>query len=154
MSKELTYAEKLQLPKWQEKRLRILKRDKFKCILCGDKDMQVQVHHLRYFKGEPWDTPNEFLITLCADCHKVTHHMWLHPEYRKQHKETILKVLKLPSDDNGWSRRLFAYTDKIVRCMIIMDDGTLTLIATLPIEAIPSIFKNIPKDKKNVKKAN
>jgi hypothetical protein len=29
------------------------------------------VHHCHYEKGNPWDTDNELLMTLCEDCHAV-----------------------------------------------------------------------------------
>jgi 5-methylcytosine-specific restriction endonuclease McrA len=40
-----TYSEKLTHPKWQRKRLEILNRDGFKCVLCGNEEMQLQIHH-------------------------------------------------------------------------------------------------------------
>lgn len=67
----MTYAEKLKDPRWQKKRLEILERDNWKCMLCGDKDSTLHVHHLFYYNGqEPWDYDNEALITLCEDCHE------------------------------------------------------------------------------------
>lgn len=65
-----TYSEKLRSPKWQKKRLEILKRDKFKCTMCADSETELQVHHLKY-TGEPWDAPNENLTTLCKHCHVI-----------------------------------------------------------------------------------
>jgi len=65
-----SYSKKLQNPKWQKKRLEIMRRDKFKCKLCGDEETQLHVHHKEYFNGnDPWDYDNKFLITLCEDCH-------------------------------------------------------------------------------------
>jgi hypothetical protein len=52
------YAEKLTNPKWQKKRLRILERAGWKCESCGDSEESLQVHHLVYSKGEPWDAPD------------------------------------------------------------------------------------------------
>ena len=65
------YAERLKDPRWQKKRLEILKRDNYKCTspVCGGGSSVLQVHHMKYTKGDPWDTPDEFLITLCSDCH-------------------------------------------------------------------------------------
>jgi hypothetical protein len=68
----MSYAEKLKDPRWQRKRLEILQRDDFTCKKCGDKQTTLHVHHRRYFKGnDPWDYPNELLVTLCEDCHEV-----------------------------------------------------------------------------------
>jgi len=68
MEKKLSYLEKLKNPKWQKKRLEIMKRDKFKCKLCGDDETTLNVHHLEY-SGNPWDIDNSKLITLCEHCH-------------------------------------------------------------------------------------
>jgi hypothetical protein len=67
-----TYVEKLKDPRWQKKRLRILKRDKWKCRICGCKDKQLQIHHLAYhseFKN-PWDYPDSLLMTVCEEHHE------------------------------------------------------------------------------------
>lgn len=68
----MTYAEKLQNPKWQEKRLRIMDRDKFQCQTCGSQSKNLNVHHRFYIKGrEPWEYGDETLETLCRDCHEI-----------------------------------------------------------------------------------
>ena len=66
----MTYAEKLKDPRWQKKRLEILNRDKWECQLCGDKETTLQVHHKSY-SGEPWNSDNKNLTTLCEHCHCV-----------------------------------------------------------------------------------
>lgn len=70
-----TYLEKLQHPKWQKKRLAILKRDKWQCRYCKDKETMLQVHHLRYTKKEPHLEPNINLITACENCHKIAEYL-------------------------------------------------------------------------------
>jgi len=73
MSKK-TYFEKLKHPKWQKKRLEILQRDDFTCVLCGEKEVTLHVHHVSYKYGyEPWDYPDNKLKTLCEYCHKREH---------------------------------------------------------------------------------
>ncbi len=68
------YSEKLKDRRWLQKRLRILERDDFKCRDCGVNDsfddIGLQVHHC-YYKGEPWDVEDDFLLTLCENCHAV-----------------------------------------------------------------------------------
>lgn len=65
-----TYAEKLKDPRWQKKRLDIMQRDNFTCQICSDTKTSLQVHHKKYINGNnPWDCPNEDLITLCEFCH-------------------------------------------------------------------------------------
>lgn len=70
MENKKTYSEKLRDPRWQKKRLEILNRDNFTCLLCQDSDSTLHVHHLSYH-GNPWDAPSDKLQTLCQDCHKV-----------------------------------------------------------------------------------
>jgi hypothetical protein len=66
----MKYSEKLKSPKWQKKRLEILKRDNWECKYCKDNERQLHVHHLKYTK-EPWDAKSEDLITTCIDCHTI-----------------------------------------------------------------------------------
>lgn len=72
-----TYNSKLQSPEWKEKRNYILKRDGYKCTMCGSTH-NLQVHHKYYIKHqgkyiEPWDYSDDALITLCARCHYRVH---------------------------------------------------------------------------------
>ncbi len=66
------YLEKFKDPRWQKKRLKILERDNFTCQECSNQEMTLHVHH-RYYKTktDPWDYPNEALITLCEECHEI-----------------------------------------------------------------------------------
>ena len=67
----LEYSEKLKDPRWQKKRLEIFERDGWACQICYSKDITLTVHHRRYLPNqEPWDYPNEYLITLCKSCHE------------------------------------------------------------------------------------
>lgn len=65
-----TYREKLLDPRWQKRRLEILSRDAFTCQHCFDGESTLHVHHRWYVKGEPWDVPDEALVTLCESCHE------------------------------------------------------------------------------------
>lgn len=65
-----TYWEKLQDPRWQKRRLEILERDNFACLVCHDKTETLHVHHGYYRKDlEPWEYPAPSLHTLCETCH-------------------------------------------------------------------------------------
>jgi 5-methylcytosine-specific restriction endonuclease McrA len=67
-----TYQEKLKDPRWQKKRLVILSRDNFTCLFCGSTDKTLHIHHIEYEKGkEPWEYNNDWLKTLCCDCHET-----------------------------------------------------------------------------------
>lgn len=58
-------------PKWQRLRLKIMERDDFQCTFCGDRTTTLNVHHKYYDKGKnPWEYPEESLLTLCEHCHK------------------------------------------------------------------------------------
>lgn len=65
-----TYSDKLKDPRWQRRRLEVMKRDEFQCVCCGDDKSTLNVHHLEYNRN-PWDTPIEKLETLCGSCHEA-----------------------------------------------------------------------------------
>lgn len=59
--------------RWQEKRLRIMDRDGWKCHDCGSRDA-LSVHHAHYQGGlMPWEYPDVSLVTLCQTCHEFRH---------------------------------------------------------------------------------
>jgi hypothetical protein len=65
-----TYSEKLKHPLWQKKRLEILERDKWTCLLCGDKETTLHVHHKKYKPNtDPWNYQDSNFVTLCEHCH-------------------------------------------------------------------------------------
>lgn len=71
---KLQYAQLLTDPRWNEVRLRILKRDNLRCVKCGKKDCRLSVHHKIYVSGKlPWEYPDRFLMSLCDECHKRIH---------------------------------------------------------------------------------
>ncbi len=76
------YSEKLKDPRWQKKRLLILERDEWTCQICHNSESTLVVHHRRYLLNtEPWDYPDELLVTLCEDCHESERE--IRPEYEK-----------------------------------------------------------------------
>jgi HNH endonuclease len=57
-----------------KQRMRVLKRDKYRCRICGRKaddhvDVELHVHHVKPW-GEDGLTVDDNLITLCHTCHK------------------------------------------------------------------------------------
>lgn len=65
------YSDQFKDPRWQRKRLEIFERDGWSCQSCGDAESTLNVHHMRYLGNlDPWDYPNDLLITLCEECHK------------------------------------------------------------------------------------
>lgn len=64
-----TYSEKLKDPRWQRRRLEILERDGWTCQHCDSKDKTLHVHH-KWYDGDPWESQDQALETLCEDCHQ------------------------------------------------------------------------------------
>lgn len=61
--------------KYKEFKVRVLARDKYKCMECGETKLNnLQVHHIIAIKDDPALTfqPNN-AVTLCNDCHKKEH---------------------------------------------------------------------------------
>ena len=66
------YAKKLQDPRWQRKRLEVMQAAGWKCVICGDKDEELNVHHPAYSAyHEPWEYSN--LQCICRTCHTIQH---------------------------------------------------------------------------------
>lgn len=71
--KKSWWSLKLEDRRWQQKRNRILERDNYTCRSCQDErdTSQLHVHHRYYkFRADPWDYPDDALLTLCKKCHK------------------------------------------------------------------------------------
>lgn len=68
------YSEKLRDPRWQKMRLEIMQRDRFRCRICHSEEDTLNVHHIVYEKGEPWEARERDLLTLCENCHGVVKH--------------------------------------------------------------------------------
>lgn len=65
------YFEKLKDPRWQKKRLEILKREDFTCEVCKSKERTLHVHHKIYVYGrDPWDYVDTNFSVLCDTCHE------------------------------------------------------------------------------------
>lgn len=56
---------------WQRKRALVLNRDRHKCVYCGGR--ATQVHHKRYGRRNIGREPIEWLVSVCASCHKKQH---------------------------------------------------------------------------------
>lgn len=84
------YMQKLRDPRWQKMRLKIMERDGFECQNCGDSESTLNVHHRDYERGkEPWDYPEDWLITFCETCHQEE------TESRPGEEKSLLHVLRL-----------------------------------------------------------
>lgn len=69
------YKSKLKNPLWQKKRLEIMQRDGFKCVICNNHNSELHVHHSFYDRNidNPWEYPDETMITICDNCHNDCH---------------------------------------------------------------------------------
>ena len=88
------YKKLLQDPRWKAKRLEIIERDGNKCRKCGS-SYKLHVHHEFYDDVNPWEYKNEYLTTLCANCHKQHH---------KQNKNVYTTYTIQYNDDNTFER--------------------------------------------------
>lgn len=72
------YDELLKRPEWRAKIVRIKERDSWRCAYCGSV-CDLEVHHKYYSrypnnqKVEPWNYPDDALVTLCHRCHDKVH---------------------------------------------------------------------------------
>jgi hypothetical protein len=84
----MKYYEMLKDPRWQRKRLEVMKRSDFTCERCGCKDKTLNVHHLYYEKTKkPWEYDTNILRCLCEKCHK---------ESSEEEHELIKWIYQLP----------------------------------------------------------
>lgn len=128
----MTYSEKLKDPRWQKKRLEILKRDKWACQLCGCKERTLHVHHKQY-SGNPWDSRLEDLITYCSICHDVV-------EFCKEEKIDIpfkILVFENPEIIVGLKK------GKTINHIMLFDtyDGQIMFRTVLAIDWLKQILK-------------
>ena len=76
--KPSSYSDLLNTEEWRNKRLKIIKRDNCRCTYCGNR-FHLHVHH-KYYSAypngvlvDPWNYPDDALITLCSYCHQRVH---------------------------------------------------------------------------------
>ena len=108
------YREKLMDPRWQKRRLQVLERDGWTCGVCGDTETTLHVHHRWYEGGDPWDAPDEALVTMCKECHEED------PYNRAAAMAVLERVLRV-----RWTHEI---------------DNLATMIATMPTEIRDALF--------------
>lgn len=76
--KPSSHSHLLNTEEWRNKRLKIIKRDNCRCVYCGNR-FHLHVHH-KYYSAypngvlvDPWNYPDDALVTLCAYCHQRVH---------------------------------------------------------------------------------
>lgn len=71
--RSMDYSEYLKTQHWQELRKKALKRARYRCSLCNEKNQILDVHHRSYeHRGQFWDELSD-LIVLCRPCHDHHH---------------------------------------------------------------------------------
>ena len=76
MNSKKQYQKFLASPFWKDIRAKALKRDKNTCRECGRTE-RLQVHHKKY-RPDWYKTQLRDLITLCNNCHRFSHGLWVH----------------------------------------------------------------------------
>lgn len=85
----MKYSEKLKDPRWQKLRLKVLERDEWACLSCGDTESTLVIHYTYYQHGkDPWEYPLNSLMTLCENCH------YIEREDRPPAEKSLLLALK------------------------------------------------------------
>ena len=62
---------RLDIDSYQRLRLQVLERDGWRCQICGSMT-NLEVHHAQ-FRSRQGDDTERNLITLCFQCHKLSH---------------------------------------------------------------------------------
>lgn len=132
--KKLTYSEKLKDPRWQKKRLEILNRDEFKCTFCKDESSTLHVHHIAYAK-DPWDVPNEDLITVCCHCHEII-------EFFKSIQLTVISMCKFVRDIDFSVVLIKVYEESDVVYVSEIIDKVVNVKYSIPIKDIDDFLKS------------
>jgi hypothetical protein len=71
-----SYQELLKDPRWQKKRLEVMKEHGFQCDSCGSKTETLNIHHGYYGKDMmPWDYTKKSYHCLCDTCHYHRHNL-------------------------------------------------------------------------------
>ncbi len=102
---KLTYHEYMHSEEWRQKRLEVLKRDKFRCQMCGTAK-NLRVHHINY-EHLGTDAELDDLITLCDACHTKVHEKDIRKKHEAEakrgnkHHATMLKIALILIKENS-----------------------------------------------------
>ena len=72
----MKYNEQLKTSAWLRKKYEVMNRDNFVCsnCLCDNYESRLEVHHIGYkMDKKAWEYPDNFLVTLCRECHQKEH---------------------------------------------------------------------------------
>ncbi len=123
----MNYKELLKHTEWQKRRLEILSRDNWKCQSSSCKKIIniLDVHHLDYLSGhKPWEYPDDMLISLCKNCHKLENIRFIH-------EQNLLTALKMKG---------FLISDLVALTTLLYRDKRILEII---FEEVKSMQKNV-----------
>ena len=79
----LEYNEYLKSPTWRRRRMKVIRRDNYECVVCGQQGKKVlrnminyiDVHHetYKYFQSKNPQNEIDHCITICRKCHEGLH---------------------------------------------------------------------------------
>ena len=137
---QMTYAEKLQDPRWQKKRTQILNRDNFTCKLCGNTKQRLDVHHHLYEKGkDPWEYSDDVLDTYCKTCHKLvefikksTPSVSVVKTFYKKHVENTLLVYVICMNKSKPILVVYTiYHDNLIEHLVHIPSSVINIVSSL-----------------------
>lgn len=139
-----TYAEKLRHPKWQKKRLQVLEKFNFKCLMCEDEETELHVHHKSYLPDtEPWEYPIDNFEVLCKNCHFIV----------EQEKTTDTEIIKIDrklslQGINFYYALAYCEVDDFYSVYIYNNaDGQVNFLSGSPAVSLNNILLHIKKHK-------
>lgn len=160
--KTLSYNEQIKSPHWQKRRLQILQRDNFTCQICGSTEKTLHVHHLCYRKdAKIWDYPDNTLITLCEDCHRMEHEMQSENDYSVTNlihdlsisgftNFELVSILYKIAHESFVNNNQLIIDDLLNRKITIMLDGNCDY-DTLLFSDTNSVLKNLAERRASIK---
>jgi hypothetical protein len=139
------YSDLLKDPRWQKKRLEILQRDNFKCMLCGDETTSLNIHHKEYVNDKkPWEYENITLITICENCHYIV------KLAKKENIDFSDRFILKTKSENGSKDTAFFISDNNSFHFIALDkNGEFYYNIFLGKKAIDSLIVFLSKIKNN-----
>lgn len=120
-----------------------MQRDNWSCRFCKDEKNQLHVHHIEYSLGaDPWEYPNEKLITLCEHCHEAYECIKDYPFIKNI---PLSKVCSYKITHNDGSISLFIASGEFIAIAIFNKDGKFGVMRGFVPEHHANIIKLFKK---------
>ena len=132
---------------WQKKRLEILQRDNFTCLLCSDTETELHIHHKEYKSGKkPWEYEYSNFQTFCKYCHCVVEDLKdkkLTPVISSKEYDESLKCFRISTIFNSPTYGLVVaihFYSEITKELLLV-----TIIEKSPFKGIDKLFLHAEK---------